>query len=194
MIGLLACVTSEWTREAALAPALARLDHDRDGRVTQAEYEPASFTGPTFAKLDANGNGAMDLAELDAMLLAADPGTFYTPFKPDDTKKKKGSSGARPGEGSPVGKGAREFGGEQPGPPGSQPRRTWDEVFTMRVFETLVEEVVSVDATLAVPSHEDLRAAAEGGDLESPPVKAILARLQAAHEVAGLQFPRSLSQ
>ena len=51
---------------------LDRLDADKDGKVTQAEYAAGSKT--SFDKLDANADGKVTAAEMDAAYTTTKPG------------------------------------------------------------------------------------------------------------------------
>ncbi|WP_326524356.1 EF-hand domain-containing protein [Sphingomonas sp.] len=48
-----------------MGPGFARLDTDRDGKVTRAEF--AAENGRAFARIDANGDGTVDKAEMAAL-------------------------------------------------------------------------------------------------------------------------------
>ncbi|MES2645067.1 MAG: hypothetical protein V4850_36610, partial [Myxococcota bacterium] len=68
--------TPSWTPEGALAPHLARLDTDGDGRVTEAEYTRTRREGPPFATADRSGDGALAADELVWLVRAQSPTTF----------------------------------------------------------------------------------------------------------------------
>lgn len=74
---VLACHTGRWTDDAALAPTLARMDADHDGRVTEAEYTHVAFGAPTFDRCDADADGTLDLSELAALVAEQDPVEFF---------------------------------------------------------------------------------------------------------------------
>lgn len=65
-----------WTPESALAPHLARLDTDGDGRVTEPEYTRTRRDGPPFATADQDGDGSLAAAELVWLIRAQSPTTF----------------------------------------------------------------------------------------------------------------------
>jgi hypothetical protein len=72
---VLAC-SDGWTTGAALAPSLARVDRDGDGAVTGDEYDAVRYAGPPFPQADLDGNGRLDLPELEALLRGQDALTF----------------------------------------------------------------------------------------------------------------------
>ena len=72
---LLACAP-RWTEAAALAPHLARLDADGDGRVRAGEYDPHVWNGPSFGSADRDHDGVLSAAELSALVRAQQPTSF----------------------------------------------------------------------------------------------------------------------
>ena len=62
--------------QAALAPTLAHLDRNADGKVDAAEYNAVLWKGPGFEEADGDGNGVLGLEELCALFLEQDPSTF----------------------------------------------------------------------------------------------------------------------
>lgn len=81
LVWLLACgggggAEAPWTPESALAPHLARLDTDADGRVTDTEYTRTRRDGPPFATADQDGDGALGAGELVWLVRAQSPTTF----------------------------------------------------------------------------------------------------------------------
>ncbi|MFZ5482556.1 MAG: hypothetical protein ACOZNI_37685 [Myxococcota bacterium] len=183
---LLACgEAGPWSREAALAPAVARLDRDGDGRVVAAEYERVRLAGPPFSEADADGDGALDLDELDALRAAQDPVTF-TPML----------AGAPP---APVAR--------PPAPPADDTcprvaalapaqrhRRKHDDVrFVEDVLETLRAEVVAAAPAVPVPEAACVTLAAELGGLDDAPARLVLRELEAASREAGVAFPAVLA-
>lgn len=87
---LLACTTQPsgpWTGTRALTPALARLDTDKDGRVTEGEWARVQFHGGEFSQVDTDHDGAISLAELRVLTFAQDPATFYEPGEQRDLEQ-----------------------------------------------------------------------------------------------------------
>ncbi|MES2640025.1 MAG: hypothetical protein V4850_11100 [Myxococcota bacterium] len=130
---LLACASppeARFDRDEILGRVLARVDTDKDGRVTAEEYARVDFSGPTFVEADTDGDGALSIAELRTMTLAQDPTTFYR--APDlvlksgktipgsggnaDAVKHDGPAGGPGGGGAQGGPGGGAEGG--PGGPG----------------------------------------------------------------------------
>jgi hypothetical protein len=68
--------TSPWTVDNALAPTLEVLDTNGDGRVTAMEYRRVQGAAPDFKKMDEDRNGALSLAEFRAMSDRLDPQTW----------------------------------------------------------------------------------------------------------------------
>lgn len=181
---LLACAPDGWSRAEALAPALRRMDTDGDGRVTAAEYEPVSWSGPPFAEVDADHDGAMGLAELQGLVRTVDPVTFVKegPAMSDGSAPGGPKGGPGPPRGAPRGA----------PPPGQRNRDAV--VFTLRVMQSIAEEIRAVAPAIPVPDDERMEAAATLGGLDSPEVKALLAELEVASAAAGLDFPPSLKR
>lgn len=114
LLALFACSTPpgpEWTPQLAVAPARERLDQDHDGRVSAAEYDRVAFSAPPYAKADTNGDGDLDLAELQALVASIDPNGFFKSPHIDVPKAAKGQVHDRPGMGH----------GPPPGAPGGGP-------------------------------------------------------------------------
>jgi hypothetical protein len=71
-----------WTEAGALAPNLARIDTDRDGRVTDAEWARVAYAAPPLGSLDEDEDGALDAGELSRWLATQDPVRFDLPQAP----------------------------------------------------------------------------------------------------------------
>ncbi|MFZ5479644.1 MAG: hypothetical protein ACOZNI_22955 [Myxococcota bacterium] len=170
MIWLLACApSSPWTTERALAPALARLDSDGDGRVVAAEWARVDDGGATFAEADADGDGAVDVGELAAVNAGADPlawfeerGGIVGPRKRTDKKR------------MPIDT--------------RRDRPTPDQL----VLRVLVEDIRAKDPSVPLPDPARVDAVGRAGDLRGEEARALLAELEAASEQAGLGFPEPL--
>ncbi len=73
---------------------MAKLDTNKDGKVSLAEAEAGGLTAAGFKTLDKNGDGSLDAGELGAMHAAMDKGG-------KDAKAAEGSCGGhKDGEGS----------------------------------------------------------------------------------------------
>ena len=208
-----------WTRDAAIAPALARVDRDHDGRLSQAEYDKVAWRGPAFATADADHDGALGLAEVDALMTSQDPVTF---LDVSVVKVPEGPRGALPPDGAllPEPPGSRGVppgvsGGPSPAvppqppqPPQPQPggvekgggpeegggpeNEAMPPGETWLVLMLLREEVLAQDPGAEVPTREEIFAAE--GAYDAPAVRQLLLTLQSAATRAGLAFPPSLSQ
>lgn len=166
-LAFLACDRGPWTTENALAPSLARMDKDGDGRVTEAEYAPVSFAGPPWADVDLDASGDVDLRELAGLIQRQDPTTFY--FSDPELPPPR-------------------MGGGKPDEERSH------KVAVLRVFETLQAEVVARDPSVPVPTAGEMEEAAEPGTLDSAEALAMFARLEVASKAAGVTFPKALSR
>ncbi|MFZ5480208.1 MAG: hypothetical protein ACOZNI_25820 [Myxococcota bacterium] len=63
----------------ALAPALAALDTDGDGRVGAGEWARTAPSGPSFGRVDQDRDGALSKGELAMVLNAIDPHQWEAP-------------------------------------------------------------------------------------------------------------------
>ena len=68
-----------WSRDAALNPALVRMDADDDGRVTKAEYDKVAYKAPSFDVADLDHDGVLAVRELAALVTGQDPVTLDAP-------------------------------------------------------------------------------------------------------------------
>ncbi|MDP2315761.1 MAG: hypothetical protein Q8P41_22880 [Pseudomonadota bacterium] len=211
---MLACTdapTGPWTREAALAPQLARMDLDRDGRIIGPEYEHVRYAGAFFPAVDTDHDGFFSVAELDTLTTGQDPVTFFLGL----TRMQEGPQGrggmqggmqggppgmGRPGGGAPggfqgpsgpgagpsAGPGASIQAGAAPsaGPPGHA--AVWTALMLLR------EEVLARDPGASVPSSEEIAAVEAAGGFDTPAAHAALTTLETASTRLGLGFPASL--
>ena len=220
--------------DTALAPALARLDTDHDGRVEAAEYARVDFSGPTFEEADVDADGALSLDELRTLTFTQDPMSFYVAPGEGPKKPRRGRGGAggrgpgggtgregpgTPGESRPGDKleeegeigrpdGPREGAGERAaevGPglgrgarSGLGRKNSGVTIEAMRppasllVFEILRAEIVSADATVPVPSVDEIERVGRAGSLVTEEARALLARLEDASASAHVDFPAAL--
>ena len=122
---LLSCGGDGWTLEGAVAPTLPVLDRDHDGRVTEAEYARVSFAGPEFSAVDTDGDGAIDVAELRALVDASDPRDMRSGRlggRARGGRPTRGANGGGPGVGAGPGRGPGGSGGPGgPNGPGGGP-------------------------------------------------------------------------
>jgi hypothetical protein len=166
-LALLACHREPgWTEPAAVEPALARLDADRDGRVDQAEFDRVAWGGPSFAFADADRDGALSAAELAAALRKVDPLDFddAPPRGAPDPKLGPGMTGT--------------FTVEQ--------RWLWELLYSLR------GEALAKDPAAPVPSDEAVRAAIATGRVDAAATQAVLVQLRDAWTAVGLTFPAGL--
>lgn len=59
-----------------MAPHLARLDADGDGKVRAAEYESHLWNGPPFGSADRDRDGVLSAAELTLLVRSQQPTSF----------------------------------------------------------------------------------------------------------------------
>jgi hypothetical protein len=143
-----------------MAPVMARLDADGDGRVAREEYAAVVFSSRPFEDWDLDGNGVLAGAEVDAIWLEQDPITFFpTPRAPPDL--------------------ALDL------PPVD---------LDYDVLRTLREEVLAKAPDAEVPSEAELHAVSALGGLDGAAGRAVLRRMRASAEAAGLAFPPSLGR
>ncbi|MFZ5480103.1 MAG: hypothetical protein ACOZNI_25280 [Myxococcota bacterium] len=149
MILLLAC-SPAWTPETALAPFLARLDADGDGRATQAEVVPARMPAAAFDAMDADDDGAISVGELETSLRINDPDRW--------------AEGVLDPSAEMAAMLRQEHVGDR--------SDGW-------MLQVLREEALARDPAAAVPSPEEMFAAAMAGR-GSPEWEAAIAKLAAA--------------
>jgi hypothetical protein len=169
-----ACETtavSPWTSARALAPALARIDTNHDGKVTEDEYVARAILEPAFAAIDTNADGMLSLGELEVLTLGQDPLTYGTAAKSAAQGNYAGSSSGP--------RSAPTVDIQALGPPTE----------TFFVLRDLREEVLSVNPNLPVPSDADIALAARTDNLGSEQSRLVLAQLEQASTAAGLKFP-----
>ena len=65
-------------------------------------------------------------------------------------------------------------------------------IATLRILQSLREEIVAANPAVPVPSEDELLQAAQLGDIDSPAVKPILQALVSAADQAQVGFPPSL--
>lgn len=193
---LLACTpspTGPWTPDRALAPTLTRLDTDKDGNVSEAEWARVDHLGPTFAEADVDKDGQLDLDELKKITFSQDPleysnraTTGATGLQGPGAREGKapGGEGAREGK-APGGEGGRE--GKAPG--GGGPADRLRPPQTLLVLQVLYEEVAAAKPDAPLPSRERVEAIGWTGTLDSPEAAALLQELEAAYTAAGMKFP-----
>lgn len=164
-----------WTTARVLAPALARVDADGDGTVTQAEYDAVSLGTPSFAEADADHDGVLSLTELRTLTMNQDPLDYAAAAKAAG----EGAFATYPGAYRP---GATN---DQHGT-GGPPNETW---FVLR---TLREEILSVNPAAVVPDDAMLSYAGRTDSLASPESRWVLGQLEQQATALGLDFPASL--
>lgn len=164
-----------WTSAHVLAPALARVDANADGKVTQDEYDAVSLGAPSFAEADTNHDGALSLTELRALTLAQDPIAYA------EAAKTAGQGAYPVGPGDFVGGATME----QPAT-GGPPNETWF------VLQVLREEIRSVNPGAQLPDDTMLSIAGRTNSLASPDSQWVLSQLAQQAAAAGLDFPSGL--
>jgi hypothetical protein len=165
MFWLLAC-SSPWTREAALAPLVAHLDQNKDGKLDAAEYERVGYAAPRFGTADTDGDGALSVAELDRTVFLQDPITFDGSLErtPPDLSLGPGVSGTLT----------------------AQQRLLWELLTCLR------DDVRAKRSDLVLPDDLQILQAANTGRIDSYEARVVLADLKQAWTEAGLVFPQGL--
>lgn len=207
------CSHGPWTRDAALIPTLQALDTNHDGFLARDEYERVAYGEPGFATADANRDGHVSVAELDAAVAATDPVVYGLERRGGGGKGPKGPPppGVPGGPKGPPPPGVP--GGPQgpppsgvPGGPGMDSKgENWQSELGKRdvakkarhgqvweVLSLLREEVLARDPSAPVPTPDAIIAADKAGGLDGPLAVQALGELQAASDAQGLTFPPSL--
>lgn len=188
MIFLLLACAAHWTEENALAPTLAHLDRDGDGRVEVAEYEAVALRGTPFAEADADGDGALSVSELAALAAGEDPALLSHALKgpPKNGHRRAGNeSGKRPLNKTADGKQAAPKAGDH----------NLDSGWAVRmVLESLRDEVRYADPNAALPTDDAIGAAASSGHLHTAETRVLLRELETLSDTAKIAFPPSLRE
>lgn len=165
---LLAACGSSWDGQSAVAPVRDRLDVSGDGVVDRAEYNPVAPLGPSFRRVDRDGDGDLSLSEIQWLLLEQDPETF---------------DGADERQSIAVSMNPDVY---HPDPL---------EVRLLReLFAFMTQELEQRGGELDLPSREERERAAATGNLRSPEARAVAARLRAACRAAELPVPEVLRE
>jgi hypothetical protein len=160
-----ACGPARWSDGQGLERALARIDRDGDGRASDAEWDAVAYGGPASEAVDTDADGSVDTEELRRALASVDPVTW---------------DGAVPGE-PKFERANRDYFPDAP---------RVRQVRNLLLF--LSDELRQGDPRAWRPTPEDIHAAAAGGTLDSAEARAVLVRLRAGFEKAGLPFPAGL--
>lgn len=185
LVWLLGCGgAASWTEAGALAPTWKALDADGDGRVERAEYEVRESTGAPFAEADTDDDGALSLAELEALFLTEDPA-------PEAGRRPGGPGGPATAKSS----GRAGKSGKPSASKGLNPvlKRKAAENSVQLVLDSLAEEVRHADPARPLPGDAALAAAVDTGSLYTRESRAVLADLEQAALAARLPFPPSLT-
>jgi hypothetical protein len=167
---LLACAPSgPWTAERAVAPTLAVLDRDHDGRVVAGEYLRSAWAAPPFSSVDGDGDGVLAADELGVLIEGVDPLSL------------SGQGGGMPPmPGRPGGRGGPGM-GPRPASGGGSSRSeaSW-------ALLCLAAEVSARDPEAELPTQAEL---ASITSLASPEGRAALERIRTAAAKAGVPVP-----
>jgi len=167
LLALLGCGEEPaWTHAGALAPTLALMDADADGRVSEAEYVRLALAGPTFERVDLDRDGALSGEELERLVFLQDPLSF------DGVSERQAWGDVDQTETTH--------------PDGFERRSLRD------LFRSLTEAVRAADPEAALPDEETIEAAARTRRLESYESRALLLALAEAADGAGIVFPERL--
>lgn len=193
LLWLLACGT-RWTEGDAVAPTLARLDADKNGTVTGAEYDAVLFRGAPFGEVDRDKNGALSADELLAIVSENNPADLTVPRTGPQVVRGARSKGKDKTDGPRPVPGTAPKGGPSLEPSQEDARRVRSEAqYVVRMtFESLCEEVRAVAPTHELPTDEEIKFAAGTSDLRTAESRALLLRLEAASDAVGAGFPASL--
>lgn len=163
-----ACSTQpdpRWTRSGAMAPTLARIDDDQDGRVGPHEWSTRAYATPSFSDVDLDGDGAVSADELWQLQVATDPLRF------DGDKPRRSPSPDDEATSFPFPAEARH-----------------DRDLLLFLAAELGRPGPSAD----IPGRDEIEAAVRSGGLGSPSAQALLLRLEAGYLEAGMAFPPGL--
>ena len=180
----LACASSGWTEPGAVEPTLERLDADHDGEVNADEYQARLFHGAPFEQVDTDHDGELSAEELLQSMLTSDPSSLTVPRTgPQVVRAKKGKDKERKG-GAP---------GKIEDQPADARRVRSESQWVIRMtLLALKEEVRSVNPNAATPTDDEIKVAAASNDLRTVETRAVLAKLEAASDAAGIDFPARL--
>lgn len=209
--GLLCGLTScgpppRYTDEAAVAPALRRLDQDLDGRVTEAEHTRVAFAARPWAEVDTDGDGALSTAELISEIDQSDPVTFFSGERVDDAP---GGPGPPPqpnaGPPAPIPPKTSAWnrrdgpirGGRLPSPAtpeggaaGSAPSaQALSRPDTRWYLLALHAEIAAAKPGIVLPDVAEVIRVGDSGDLRSPEAVLLLGKLREAAAEAGVAWP-----
>ncbi len=173
MIGLIAVAAlaacgggGEWSYRGALAPSLAAMDADGDGRVSAAEYSALALAGPPFTAVDIDRDGAIAPEEFEELVFGQDPLRF---------------------DGAPL---------REPWSEDIQDRTVHPDPYEQRtvrdLLRALCELVRTADPGAELPDEGAIEAAARTRRLDSPAARAVLDDIRAAAERAGAALPPRL--
>lgn len=189
MMGLLwflACGGPRFTEVAAIAPTLARLDTDKNGTVTEAEYVAVSFKGFSFAAVDTDSSGDLSAAELLTLVDRSNPADLTYPRPAPVVMRGQARQGPqKPHGASPAPRSAPSSGR-------GVHRSGEARMAALMILESLRAEVLAEVPGHGVPSHEELQAAADSGGINTAESRAVLLKLEAAADAVGADFPASL--
>ncbi len=152
--------------ETALAPALAHMDRDGDGKVTREDYLAVAYSAPPFGMADENSDEQLQARELADLLLSQDPITF------------DGGKGRAP---------VSQVLDPQVFHPGSYEERMLGDLFSFLAMEARYR-----DPAPPLPDAPAISRAASTATLDSPESQAVLDMLHKAYQAVDLPFPPRL--
>jgi hypothetical protein len=165
LIGAAMGCQDHWRPADAVQPGLERLDADGDGSLDQAELLRGSPVPVDIATVDADGDQRVDTHELLASLRATDPSYF------DDAE-------------APIEPAREDVELIQPDP---RPVRSLREL-----FEFMITEIHRLAPGRPLPGPEQIAAAATTGSLDSPESQAVAAELVRIYTELELMLPPAL--
>ncbi|MDP2313071.1 MAG: hypothetical protein Q8P41_09220, partial [Pseudomonadota bacterium] len=184
----------QWTDVGALAPTLARMDADRDGRVAQAEYDALAFHGEPFESVDTDKSGALSADELLAIVQASDPASL-TVMKNVPGTPRRGQAGkkkSKKSSGSAGGKSSKPTQKIEDMPVDSKRIRSEAQFVVKMILESVRAEVRVVAPNHALPTDDEIKVAAGTSDIRTAECRALLLRMETASDEVGVAFPAGL--
>ena len=194
--------TGGWTEAGALAPSLAVLDVDHDGRVTTTEYERVHLAGAAKPEADTNLDGVVSADELTTLLTTVDPASpdARVQGKPRGAGKGggKGGRGKHGGDMPGDGAGPKRGNGKKDGHAQDNPKadaaqkRRESQLELGLVLESLRQEIAYAQPAAALPTDRQIADAVASGSLYTQTSRDLLRALETAADTASVPFPASL--
>jgi hypothetical protein len=181
----------------AVAPTLARLDTDKSGTVTEAEYVAVSFHGAPFEKVDTDQSGTLSPEELLALIMESNPADLTVPRTGPQVvrggRKKGADKTTDKGPTKTAKKGTAPAGEPvEPSPEEAKRVRSEAQYVVRMTLESLRDEVHAVAPNHPLPNDDAIKLAAGTSDLYTVECRALLLELETAADTVGVGFPAPL--